>query len=90
MEETLSQRPPFHLSYYGEDLGYHIHEVSLVRDCHTIQKVGSHPSDPDFFLATNGPDYAFVRVFHYRPTHEYQVSMTLTSWLLLQKTPSSL
>lgn len=84
MENTsthrIIQQRPFHLSYYEKDLEYNIYEVSLIRDCHVIQKVGSPPPTSDYFLATYGPDRAYVRIFQYLPTHEYRVMMTLTPW----------
>jgi hypothetical protein len=84
---AIIQQRPFHLSYYEDDLSYRIKEVSLVRDCQVVRKEGDTPKDNEYFLAIDGPDRAYVRMFYCKSTKEYAVAMTFTPWPAFAEDP---
>lgn len=85
--QMIIQQRPFHLSCYEDDLSYRIKEVSLVRDCRVVRKVGDTPKDNEYFLAIDGPDRAYVRIFYCKSTKEYAVAMTFTPWPAFAEDP---
>ena len=83
----IIQQRPFHLSYYENDLHYIIKEVSLICDTTKIRKEGDSPTEEGYFLAIDGPDRAYIRVFYYKPTNEFRVEMTFTPWPAFAEDP---
>lgn len=84
---TIVQQRPFHLSYYEDDLCYVVREISLGRDYKEIRREGEPPEEEDYVFVMDEPNRMYIRIFYYKPTQEFRVAITVTSWPAFAEDP---